>query len=124
VTPKIEQLRARALLEALRAEAEGPTFSSRVRIRQEALLAARERGQWVEIEPQVLGELVARLDGPRSASRHLGIAPTTLARWAAAGRIRRWALHRLEELIATGAPSLRRPNRDRNYLREEGIDGP
>ncbi|KYF87811.1 hypothetical protein BE20_25025 [Sorangium cellulosum] len=125
MTSRIEQARASALLAALRSEEEGAGLVQRVRARQEAILRSRERGQWVQIDPEALARLVGRLDGPRSTCRHLGIAVSTLRRWAAEGRIRRWALVRLEELVATGARSLRRPNRaaDRNYLRG-GTDGP
>ncbi|WP_437767155.1 hypothetical protein WMF27_20655 [Sorangium sp. So ce281] len=117
MTRKIEQLRAAALLAALTAEAEGPNLAGRVRRLQEEILAARERGKWVDIDPEVLRELIAKLDGPASASRHLGISKTALYRWAANGRVKRWAFERMKELIASGAKSMRRPQLTRHYRR-------
>jgi hypothetical protein len=108
MTP-FERDRRVALLAAVHAEAAGVQLGARVRRRQKEILG--RRGPWISIDPEALGELVARLDGHASAARNLGVASTTLRRWAEGSKIPAWAIARLSELIAAGASSRRRQNR-------------
>lgn len=93
-----EEVRARALLRAIREAEDGPGLSRRVSdiLRRSRPDAGEKR---VRIDPERLGDLVYRLGGTTEAARRLGVAYTTITHWAITGRIPRWAIERIRSIL-------------------------